>query len=239
MHRHPIYVIYLDYTKAFDTVPHQRLLRQIYSLDIQGTAIDFIRAFLAGRRQRVRVNRSYSTWKNVKSGVPQGSVLGTMLFTLYVWDAPQVVKCIVSMFVDDTKPKLYTVLTDRNSNLKLNNDLTSMQTWSSRMQMTFNIEKCMVLHLLHLLHLGSNNPNHQYTIPMSREEVHTLEVTKDEKDLGVTIDNQLKFYMHVQTQVAKANRILGCLRHTFKYLTSTIFLQLYKAMIIGHTLNML
>ena len=149
-----------------------------------------------------------------------------MLFTLYVWDAPQVVKCIVSMFADDTK--LYTVLTDRNSNLKLNNDLASMQTWSSRMQMTFNIEKCKVLHL------GSNNRNHQYTMPMSGEEVHTLEVTIDEKDSGVTIDNQLNFSMHVQTQVAKANRILGCLRHTFKYLRSTIFLQLYKAMIRPH-----
>ena len=159
MHRHPIDVIYLDYAKAFDTVPHQRLLCQIYSLDIQGTAIDFIRAFLTGRRQRVRVNKSYSTWKNVLSGVPQGSVLGPTLFTLYVWDAPQVVKCIVSMFADDTK--LYTVLTDRNSNLKLNNDLASMQTWSSRMQMTFNIEKCKVLHL------GNNNPNYQYTMPMS------------------------------------------------------------------------
>ena len=226
MHRHPIDVIYLDYAKAFDTVPHQRLLRQIYSLGIQGTAIDFIRAFLTGRRQRVRVNKSYSTWKNVLSGVPQGSVLGPTLFTLYVWDAPQVVKCIVSMFADDTK--LYTVLTDRNSNLKLNNDLASMQTWSSRMQMTFNIEKCKVLHL------GNNNPNYQYTMPMSGEAVHTLEVTIDEKDLGVTIDNQLKFSMHVQTQVAKANRILGCLRHTFKYLTSTIFLQLYKAMIRPH-----
>ena len=149
-----------------------------------------------------------------------------MLFTLYVWDVPQVVKCIVSIFADDTK--LYTVLTDRNSNLKLNNDLASMQTWSSRMQMTFNIEKCKVLHL------GSNNPNHKYTIPTSGEKVHTLEVTIDEKDLGVIIDNQLKFSMHVQTQVAKANRILGCLRHTFKCLTSTMFLQLYKPMIRTH-----
>ena len=204
MHMHPIDVIYLDYAKDFDTVPHQRLLRQIYSLGIQGT-------FLTGRRQRVRVNRSYSTWKNVISGVPQGSVLGPMLFTLYVWDAPQVVKCIVSMFADDTK--LHPVLTDRNSNLKFNNNLASMQTWSSRMLMTFNIENCKVLHL------GSNNPNLQYTMLMSGEEVHTLEVITDERDLGVTIDNQLKFSMHVQTQVAKANRILGCLRHTFRYLT--------------------
>ena len=203
MYRHPIDVIYLNYAKAFDTVPHQRLLRQIYSLGIQGAAIDFIRAFLTGRRQRVRVNISYSTWENVISGVPQGSVSGHVLFTLYVWDAPQVVKCIVSMFADDTK--LYTVRTDCNSYLKLNNDLASMQTWSSRMQMTFNIEKCMVLHL------DSNNPNHQYTMPMSGEEVHTLEVTINEKDLGVTIDNKLKLYMHVLTQVAKANRILGCL----------------------------
>ena len=94
--------------------------------------------------------------------------------------------------------------------------------------MLFNIEKCKVLHL------GSNHPNHQYTVPMSGEDVHTLGVTIDEKDLGVTIDNQLKLSMHVQTQVAKANRIFGYLRHTFMYLTSTIFLQLYKAMIRPH-----
>ena len=68
MHRHPIIVIYLDYAKAYDTVPHQRLLHQIYSLGIQGTAIDFIRAFLTSRRQRTRVNRSYYTWKSVISG---------------------------------------------------------------------------------------------------------------------------------------------------------------------------
>ena len=208
MYMHPIDVIYLDYAKAFDTVPHQRMLCQIYSLGIQGTAIDVIRAFLTGRRQRVRVNKSYSTWKNVISSVPQVSVLGHTLFTLYVWDAPQVVKCIVSMFANHTK--LYTVLTDRNSNMKLNNDMASMQTWSSRMQMTFNIEKCKVLHL------SSNNPNYQYTMPISGEAIHTLEVTIDEKYQGVTIDNQIKMYMHVHTQVAKVNRDLGCLRHTFK-----------------------
>ena len=63
MHRHPIDIIYLDYANSFDTVSHQRLLRQIYSLGIQGTTIDFIRAFLTCRRQRVRVNISYSTWE--------------------------------------------------------------------------------------------------------------------------------------------------------------------------------
>ena len=99
--------------------------------------------------------------------------MGPMLFTLYVWDAPQVVKCTISMFADDIK--LYTVLADCNSNLQLNNDLACMQTWSSMMQMTFNIEKCKVLHV------GSNNPNHQYTMPMSGEEVHIQEVTIYEK----------------------------------------------------------
>ena len=104
------------------------------------------------------------------------------------------------MFADDTK--LYTVLTDRNANLKLNNDMDIMQTWSRWTQMTFNIEKCKVLHL------GSNNPNHQYTLPMSGEEIHTLEETMDEKDPEVTIDNQLKFSMQVQTDIIFFNNML-------------------------------
>ena len=72
MHMHPIDVIYLDYAQSFDTVPHHRLLGQIYSLGIQSTAINLIRAFLTYRRQRVRVNKSYSRWENVISGAPQG-----------------------------------------------------------------------------------------------------------------------------------------------------------------------
>ena len=71
-------------------------------------------------------------------------------------------------------------------------------------------------------------------MPMNGEAIHTLELTIDEKYLGVTIDNQLKLSMHVQTQKAMANILLGYLRHTFKYLTLTIFLQLYNAMIRPH-----
>ena len=130
------------------------------------------------------------------------------------------------MFADETK--LYTVLTDMNYNLKLNDDVASMQKWSSRMQMTLNIEKCKVLHF------GSATPNHQYTRPMSGEAVHTLEVTINENVLGITIDNHQQLYMHVQTQIANANRILGYLRHAFKYLTSTIYCSYIKSW-SGHT----
>ena len=91
MHMHPMLFIYIDYAKAFDTVPRQSLLRQIYSLGIQGTAIDFIRAFLTGQQQRVRVNKSYSRWKNVISGVPQGSVSGPMLLHYMSGMLPQAV----------------------------------------------------------------------------------------------------------------------------------------------------
>ena len=142
--------------------------------------------------------------------------------TLCLGCSPSSKMCCINVY-----GRYKTLHNSRNSNLKLNNDLASMQTWSSRIQMTY-IEKCKVLHI------GSNNPNHQYTMPMSGEEVYTLEVTIDEKNLGVNIENQLKLAMHVYTQVAKANRILGCLRHTFKYLTSKIFLQLYKAIIMPH-----
>jgi len=226
MHGTPVDILYLDYAKAFDTVPHERLLRQISSFGIKNKALSWVRAFLTGRRQKVRVNSETSTWKTVDSGVPQGSVLGPTLFAMFVADVPGEVSSPVSLFADDTK--MYESLNKENSSDELNSNLSKLQKWSERMQMMFHPDKCIVMHL------GSNNPNNTYTLPKSDGSIHTLGEATHEKDLGVTIDDKLKFSDHINQCVSKANRVLGCLRHTFKHMTPEIFLQLYKALIRPH-----
>ena len=226
MHGIPVDVLFLDYSKAFDTVPHQRLLQQVKSFGIQGEALQWICSFLSNRRQRVRVNGQLSDFKPVLSGVPQGSILGPILFTLFVNDIPEEINNIISMYADDTK--IYAAIQSDINSSSLADDLKAMEEWARKMQMKFHLGKCKVMHL------GRNNPCKQYEMTSDDGKQHILEKIDSEKDLGVLIDNQLKFSSHCQLKVNKANSILGCLKHTFKNMTQEIFLLLYKAMIRPH-----
>ena len=102
----PVDVIYLDFQKAFDSVPHLRLLNKLQSYGISGKLLAWIKAFLTDRKQQVVLEGCYSEWTDVACGVPQGSVLGPLLFLVYVNDLPDVVQCDIKLFADDTK--LYT-----------------------------------------------------------------------------------------------------------------------------------
>ena len=95
--------IYLDFRKAFDTVPHKRLLVKLEGYGVTGKCLAWLNAFLDGRRQRVIINGEKSSWEDVYSGIPQGSVLGPVLFVIFINDIPDVVKQSVQMFADDTK----------------------------------------------------------------------------------------------------------------------------------------
>ena len=96
-------VIYLDYSKAFDTVPHRRLLQKLADYGITGNVLRWIEEYLTGRKMRVRVRGHESSWVLVRSGVPQGSVLGPLLFLLYVNELPTWIRSSIAMFADDTK----------------------------------------------------------------------------------------------------------------------------------------
>ena len=128
------------------------------------------------------------------------------------------------MFADDTK--LYATLTDdNNSPHSLQEDLTKLQEWSLKMQMNLHPDKC------HVLHLGQSNPQNIYHMNNASGNIHMLDVVTSEKDLGVTIEHQLKFSDHIDNAVKKANRVLGCLPRTFRHLNKDTFLLLYKALV--------
>jgi hypothetical protein len=130
-------MVFLDYVKAFDSVPHRRLVHQLGGYGIRGKANAWIADFLMGRKQQVVVKGSHSSWADVLSGVPQGSVLGPILFILYVNELPELVTSSVKMFADDTK--LYRRVQGIQDANHLQQDLDILQDWSQQWLLCFNV----------------------------------------------------------------------------------------------------
>nr|VZI50952.1 unnamed protein product [Spirometra erinaceieuropaei] len=172
--------VYIDFRKAIDTVPHQRLLHKLSAIGIRGDLLNWIRAFLVGRKQRVCIGDDMSEWVNVTSGVPQGSVLGPLLFILCVNDSLQELDCGKIMFADDVK--LWQVIKGPNDQSSLQDYLHRLQTWSKKWLLDFNVEKYAVLHL---------RPTNSHSNDISPER-YRAPAESSQKDLGVWIQNNLK-----------------------------------------------
>ena len=219
--------IYLDFQKAFDTVPHKRLLTKLRAYNISGTPLNWIADFLHNRRQQVVVNGAESSWTPVTSGIPQGSVLGPVLFVIFINDLPDVVQGFVEMFADDTK--LFRSIRTEADCVKMQDDIDSLDEWSRKWQLKFNASKC------HHMRLGNRNIPSEYTMKDSSDTsgntIRPLEKTKLEKDLGINNDEGLNFKQHIDMTAKKANSILGIIRRTFTYLDKDTVLMLYKALI--------
>ena len=212
-------VLYLDFKKAFDSVPHQRLLLKMKAYGITDNILNWTENFLTNRKQRVKVNNCLSKEAAVLSGIPQGSILGPILFTIFINDLPQTVTNICKIFADDTKlycsPKSYD---------KMQQDIDSLLLWSDTWNLHFNVSKCKVLHI------GKTNPEHNYKMN-NGEGVINVTKCEEEKDLGVTFDKKLVFDKHINNVVNKANQRLAIIKRTFSYLNKDIFLRLYKALV--------
>ena len=214
----PIDAVYLDFSKAFDSVPHRHLIKKLQSYGVTGRLLSWIRAFLVGRRQRVVVNGCRSDWVPVASGVPQGSVLGPLLFVLYVNDLPTAVQCPIQLFADDTK--LY-------QSVRLDSDASSLQwdldravAWSDNWRLPFNEAKCSTLHF------GRSNVRSVY----SMRDV-ALEQVSVERDLGVLVDSELKFREQAASAVSKVTQILAVIRRSIQLIDRTTLPLLYKTLV--------
>ena len=216
--------IYLDFAKAFDTVPHCRLLGKLASYGIKGKILNWIKSFLSGRTQIVKVNGENSTPVSVKSGIPQGSVLGPILFVIYINDLPEVISSQIYLYADDTK--LLREITSIEDSLKLQSDLTLLKDWSENWLLRFNPDKCKVLTLGKFQNIRHT---HRYSL-CGKELEHVFE----EKDLGVTVDSDLKFEEHISTVVKKANSIVGLIRRSFSFLDCELFKKLFVTFVRPH-----
>ena len=176
-------VLYCDFKKAFDSVPHKRLMVKINSFGIEGNVGKWIENFITGRRQRVCIKDSKSTWVDVTSGVPQGSVLGPLLFVLYINDLPEAITCLSKLYADDTK--IYQAVNNAKDAEIFQENIKQLWNWSIEWQLHFHPDKC------HILHLGKANIEKSYYMGAGDMSPHThLKSTDEEKDLRVVVDNQ-------------------------------------------------
>ena len=214
----PVDAVYLDFRKAFDTVPHERLLNKLHGYGVRGQLLDWIRDFLKDRSQYVTINDKSSSKIPVTSGVPQGSVLGPTLFIYFINDLPSLITIFIKIFADDTKAYL-PILSDADR-IILQKTIDDMVHWSKIWQLHFNGSKCKVLHL------GRNNPCYKYTIE-DDNVIKDLEVTVLEKDLGVHVDPLLSFENHISITVKKVRSLSGLIIRSFSFKTIDIMLPIY------------
>ena len=201
-------MIYCDFMKAFDKVPHGRLVYKLQKYGVEGDILGWVTSFLSGRSQEVVVNDARSKSAPVTSGIPQGSVLGPLLFVVYINDLPDIVDkdTFIYLFADDTKA--FRLIKNHEDRVQLQKDITKMVEWSNTWLLKFHPENCK------MMHIGKYEVTGDEPVLEKRDgivkfiysmENHPLEYTKCEKDLGVHVDDKLNFESHIYYSIKKAN----------------------------------
>ena len=178
----------LDFSKAFDKVPHRRLLRKLDHYGVRGNTFLWIKDFLSNRNQQVIVDGAISDPGPVTSGVPQGTVLGPLLFLIFINDLPDQLTCKARLFADDCI--VYSKINSNRDQQNLQNDLDILATWEKTWGMEFHPQKCSILSIT-----KSKSPKKfDYKL-----KGHILENTKAAKYLGVTITSDLSWNTHIDS----------------------------------------
>jgi hypothetical protein len=222
-------IIYFDISKAFDTVPHSLLLEKLHALDLNSNIISWIRDYLSGRTFQVTINRSKSCSVPIPCGVPQGSILGPLLFILYLNDLPSKLRhAKVAVYADDIK--IYCPIKSFTDGQNLQEDINIITDWVEANGLTLSLSKCTALRLLptrrHPANKNTTLPLPNYFIGQTQ-----LKLTDSVKDLGVTIDSSLNFQSHIHQLVCRANRVSGTIRRVFYSRNQTFRMKLFKAFV--------
>ena len=216
-------VVYLDFAKAFDKVDHNILLHKLKNLGINGKTLRWIQNFLQDRVQRVVVNGMLSTPHQVISGVPQGSVLGPLLFLVLIGDIDDaVLHSLIASFADDTRATKG-IKTELDA-AELQNDLFRIYDWSQKNNMQFNSLK------FELMRYGNNNELKESTTYIT-PNWELIESTPTVKDLGITMENNCSFQQHINNITESAKRMSAWVFRTFATRERLPLMTLYKSLV--------
>ena len=206
-----------------EQVQHHRLRKKDVCKPIEKEICEqvWVEHWLTDRRQRVVVDGEVSSWKSVLSGVPQGSVLGPILFLVYINDLEEGVTGKILKFADDTK--LFRKVKEIGDKQNLQDDFDKLFKWSEKWQMLFNFVKCKCIHT------GQGNTGINYEMGGT-----ILSKTVKEKDLGVTMNANMKVSEQCRIAASKGNQVLGMIRRNITYKEKSLIIPLYKAIFRPH-----
>ena len=179
-------LIFLDFCKAFDKVPHRRLLNKLKYYGITGELVKWIEQWLTKRNQQVTLENHVSSKLPVKSGVPQGTVLGPLMFLLYINDIDESISSMVRLFADDCV--IYRIIESLEDSLCLQRDLNTILDWTRKWQMQLNIDKCVVLRCTRSLF--------PITLDYKSDDI-SLKVVKQYKYLGIILHEGMRWLHHI------------------------------------------
>ena len=215
--------VYFDFQKAFDKIPTAMLVEKLRSVGLCGPALELLKFYLSDREQVVKVGSSFSSSRKISSGVPQGSVLGPLLFLIFVREIPSLIssETLVLQFADDLK--LLRVVSSELDVEMLERDIRSVLRWSEVHCMPLNRNKCKIVEF------GKSDVHAMKIASLS--DFSFFHVVDAERDLGVIFDSKLNFDSHVKSITNKANFALHRVSTTFRRLDCKRFLILYKSFV--------
>ena len=204
---------FLDISKAFDKVWHKGLIFKLKSYGVDGSLLKLMENYLTGCQQRVVLNGQNSSWKNILAGVPQGSVLGPLLFLIYINDLPNGIESICKTFADDTS--LFSEVKDATvSHAQLNNDLNKISKWPFQWKMLFNPDPSKQAIEICFSHKRDN-----VSYPSLVFNDNKVQLANSQKYLGLILDSKLDFNEHIDNKINKRNKVIGIMKR-FSFILS-------------------
>ena len=222
-------VIFCDFQKAFDTVPHNRLLELLRHYGITDPVLAWIEDFLRNRNQSVSVNGCKSKYFRVTSGVPQGSVLGPLLFIIFINSLIEKINSPeMLLYADDVK--IFKAISSHECTELLQQHLDKMYDWTCYSLLRFHPDKCVTMRL------SASKRNNPEIFNRGRYNLDNVQLkdVDNVKDLGVYFNDSLSFDDHIHIKSKKANSLVGMIRRTFTYLDQHMFKQLFTSVIRPH-----
>ena len=220
--------VFLDISKAFDKVWHEGLLYKLKGYGVEGGLYNILENYLYDRKQRVVLCGPSSSWINVNAGVPQGSVLGPLLFLIYINDLPEDIVSVSKLFADDTS--IFSTVRDiTKSSMDLNQDLNTIKKWAFQWKMDFNPDPNK--QATEVIFCHKTKPVNHPPLYFNESIVVSLPI---QKHLGLVLDKKLTFEHHLNEKISKANKGISLIKRLHKYLPRKSLLCIYKSFVRPH-----